>query len=75
MPLTIKKRSASDVTILDLTMALAGPFGTLLLAGLGARVIKIENPLAGDTCRDNAPYLGQHGATLTRAPRWSVERA
>ena len=38
----------------------------MLLAGLGARVIKIENPLAGDTCRDNAPYLGEHGATLTR---------
>lgn len=59
-------RPLEDVTVLDLTMALAGPFGTLLLAGLGARVIKIENPLAGDTCRDNAPYLGQRGATLTR---------
>src|SRR5579862_5430924 len=59
-------RPLEDVTFLDLTMALAGPFGTLLLAGLGARVIKIENPLAGDTCRDNAPYLGAHGATLTR---------
>jgi crotonobetainyl-CoA:carnitine CoA-transferase CaiB-like acyl-CoA transferase len=47
-------------------MALAGPFGTLLLGGLGARVIKIENPLAGDTCRENAPYLGKQGATLTR---------
>ncbi len=59
-------RPLEDVTVLDLTMALAGPFGTLLLAGLGARVIKIENPLSGDTCRDNAPYLGEHGATLTR---------
>ncbi len=55
-----------DVIVLDLTIALAGPFGTLLLGGLGARVIKIEDPLAGDTCRDNAPYLGEHGATLTR---------
>jgi CoA:oxalate CoA-transferase len=37
-----------------------------LLAGLGARVIKIENPAGGDICRANAPYLGVRGATLTR---------
>jgi CoA:oxalate CoA-transferase len=54
------------VTVVDLTIALAGPFATLLLAGLGARVIKIENPAGGDICRANSPYLGVHGATLTR---------
>lgn len=52
--------------MLDLTTALAGPFATLMLAGLGARVIKVENPLAGDSCRENAPYLGKDGATLMR---------
>lgn len=56
-----------DITVLDLTTALAGPFATLLLAGLGARVIKIENPIGGgDTCRSNAPYLGSEGGTLAR---------
>ncbi len=54
------------ITVVDLTIALAGPFATLLLAGLGARVIKVENPDGGDPCRSNAPYLGANGATLTR---------
>ncbi len=56
----------AGTTIVDLTIALAGPFATLLLAGLGARVIKVENPSGGDPCRSNAPYLGAGGATLTR---------
>jgi CoA:oxalate CoA-transferase len=67
MPASDKpSRPLQDVTVLDLTMALAGPFATLLLAGLGARVIKIENPLQADSCRENAPYLGKDGASLVR---------
>ena len=52
--------------MLDLTLALAGPFATFLLAGLGARVIKVENPDAPDPCRQNSPYLGRDGVTLGR---------
>jgi crotonobetainyl-CoA:carnitine CoA-transferase CaiB-like acyl-CoA transferase len=55
-----------DITVLDMTVALAGPFATFLLAGLGARVIKVENPTSGDQCRENAPYLGADGASLVR---------
>jgi CoA:oxalate CoA-transferase len=54
------------ITVLDLTVALAGPFATLILAGLGAKVIKVENPAGGDSCRTNAPYLGAHGPKLVR---------
>ncbi|HKP57375.1 MAG TPA: CoA transferase [Polyangiales bacterium] len=60
-------RPLADITVLDLTVALAGPFATALLAGLGARVIKIEGPQALDTSRNNAPYLGAGGVTLTRS--------
>lgn len=43
-----------DITIIDCTMALAGPFGTSLLADMGANVIKVEPP-SGDVSRSLAP--------------------
>jgi len=54
----------AGLTVLDMTLALAGPFATFLLAGLGARVIKIEHPDAPDPCRQNPPYLGPNGVSL-----------
>jgi crotonobetainyl-CoA:carnitine CoA-transferase CaiB-like acyl-CoA transferase len=56
----------TGLTVLDLTHALAGPFATFLLAGLGARVIKIERPDAPDPCRQNPPYIGRDGVSLGR---------
>lgn len=57
----------AGVTVIDLTIALAGPYATLLLAGLGATVIKVENPDGGDRVRNNAPYFGRDGLTMRRS--------
>ena len=52
--LTDRSGPLADVTIIDCTMALAGPFGTRLLADLGANVIKVEPP-TGDVSRGVPP--------------------
>lgn len=44
----------ADMTIVDCTMALAGPFGAAILADLGANVIKVEPP-DGDVARSVPP--------------------
>lgn len=49
----------SGYTILDLSVMTAGPVGTMLLADLGADVIKVEEPLQGDLARNlGTQYAG-----------------
>lgn len=40
-----------DILVLDLSQFLSGPYASLRLSDMGARVIKIERPLTGDICR------------------------
>lgn len=42
--------------VIDLTRVLAGPFCTMLLADMGADVVKVENPKGGDDSRAYGPY-------------------
>lgn len=49
----------NGVTIIDMTRVLAGPFCTLMLAELGARVIKVEVPGKGDDARHYGPFINE----------------
>lgn len=52
----------SDITVLDLTRVLAGPYSTMMLADYGANVIKIETPGKGDDTRSMGPF--KNGASM-----------
>ena len=47
----------SGIIIIDLTRVLAGPYCTMVLADLGARVIKVETPAGGDDARHFGPFI------------------
>lgn len=51
----MSKKALEDVTVLDLTRVLAGPYCTVTLADFGANVIKIEIPRKGDDTRSYGP--------------------
>lgn len=52
----------SDIKVLDLTRVLAGPYATMMLADLGAEIIKIEQPGKGDDSRAYGPHKNGESA-------------
>jgi len=62
-------RPLEGIRVIDLTVALAGPYGALLMGGLGAEVIHIEAPGEGEIARTNPPFVGPRGISLeAKAP-------
>jgi crotonobetainyl-CoA:carnitine CoA-transferase CaiB-like acyl-CoA transferase len=52
----------SDLLVLDLTRALAGPHAAMMLGDMGARVIKVESPSGDDTRGWGPPFVGPEDA-------------
>ncbi len=55
---TSDPRPLAGIVVVDLTRVLAGPYCTLVLSNLGARVIKVERPGEGDDARGIGPFAG-----------------
>jgi crotonobetainyl-CoA:carnitine CoA-transferase CaiB-like acyl-CoA transferase len=62
-----KAISLQDISVLDMTRNLAGPYCTMIFGDLGAEVIKIEHPQTGDDTRNWAPptWNGESTAYLS----------
>lgn len=63
-----------DLLIVDLSRVLAGPYATMVLADLGARVIKVERPELGDDSRHIGPFKSNDPAGGQSAYFASINR-
>lgn len=53
-----RPRPLTGLKVLDFTRVYSGPYATLLLSDLGARVVKVEHPAGGDDSRAFGPFVG-----------------
>jgi CoA:oxalate CoA-transferase len=59
----------AGLLVLDLTRVLAGPFLTMMLSDLGARVVKVERPGRGDDSRTYGPFVAGRSLYFDRVNR------
>jgi len=65
----MSKGPYAGVKVIDLTRVLAGPYCTMMLADLGATVIKVEVPGIGDDSRHIGPFINGKSAYFTSVNR------
>lgn len=56
------RKPLEHIKVLDFTRVLAGPYCTMILANMGAEIIKIERPGSGDDSRDFGPFMNGQSA-------------
>lgn len=59
----------SGMKVLDLSQIMAGPYCTMVLADLGAEVIKVEKPVTGDDFREMGPYVNGESSCFAHINR------
>jgi CoA:oxalate CoA-transferase len=59
----------AGVLVADFSRVLAGPFATMMLADLGARVVKVERPGTGDDSRGYGPFVDGRSLYFARVNR------
>jgi crotonobetainyl-CoA:carnitine CoA-transferase CaiB-like acyl-CoA transferase len=60
----VNEGALAGLRVLDLTSQLSGPYCSMLLADLGADVVKVERPVVGDDARHTSPRLGGESAAF-----------
>lgn len=56
------RKPLEHIKVLDFTRVLAGPYCTMILANMGAEVIKVERPGTGDDSREFGPFINGQSA-------------